>query len=109
MIARVIPIAGSLLTVEVVMKTCLRFVIGGGIIATSWFAPAWASYWLHLIGTVFLMFAVYQIVGNVEGKVMAHAVSWIMVRRAQWREQHLRSVACRKCGCSSCPYDGAAR
>lgn len=105
-------IARTMVTPDLVLKTALRIVLGLGVLALAWVAPEPFGHWLHVVGAVVLMFAAWQALGHAEGKFMAHAVSWLNVRRQRWRERgerYAHLAHCRRCGCGSCPYDPANR
>ena len=107
---KAVRIASGMFTVDLAIKTAIRIGIGASIIASGRMVPEPLAHWAHLAGTVFLMFAFYQAIGHAEGKFMAHAVSWLR----SWKQRHQRNrdrmaqlAHCRRCGCSSCPYDPA--
>lgn len=109
---KLVGIVRSMVTADLIAKTAIQFAIGAAILASSWIVPAWAAYYVHLAGVMGLMFAVYQLIGHAYGKFTAHVLCWIKASRERWRAQGERlahSAQCRRCGCSSCPYDPANR
>lgn len=110
---KLVVVVRSMVTADLILKTVLRLGLGLGVLAAAAIVPDPLGHWLHVIGAVFLMFALYQAIGHAEGKVMAHAVSWIGARRAarqQRNRERMEQLAyCRRCGCGSCPYDPANR
>lgn len=110
--SRVATVARSMITADLLAKTAIRLCIGAGVLASSLIVPAWAAYWVHLVGAMFLMFAVYQLIGHAEGKFTSHALCWLKARRERWRTREERNrtrmaqlAYCRRCCCGSCEME----